>query len=46
MKDLCNDTKVPSELAKFYEEGHLGIKSQQGFYDYHDGKDHQAIKNI
>lgn len=46
MKDLCNDTKVPSELAKFYEEGYLGIKSQQGFYDYHDGKDHQAIKNI
>lgn len=45
MKDLCNDTKVPSELAKLYEEGHLGIKSQQGFYDYHDGKDHQAIKN-
>lgn len=45
MKDLCNDTKIPNELAKLYEEGHLGIKSQQGFYDYHDGKDHQAIKN-
>ena len=45
MKDLCNDTQIPSELAKLYEEGHLGIKSQQGFYDYHDGKDHEAIKH-
>ncbi len=45
MKDLCNDTKVPSELAKLYDEGHYGVKSQQGFYDYHDGKDHEAIQN-
>ena len=45
MKDLCNDTQIPSELAKHYDEGHLGIKSQQGFYDYHDGKDHEAIKH-
>ncbi len=45
MKDLCNDTQIPSELAKLYDEGHLGIKSQQGFYDYHDGKDHEAIKH-
>lgn len=45
MEDLCNDTKVPHELAELYESGHLGIKTQQGFYDYHDGKDHEAIKN-
>lgn len=45
MEDLCNDTKVPHELAELYESGHFGIKTQQGFYDYHDGKDHEAIKN-
>lgn len=45
MEDLCNDTKVPHELAELFEAGHLGIKTQQGFYDYHDGKDHEAIKN-
>lgn len=45
MEDLCNDKKVPHELAELYESGHFGIKTQQGFYDYHDGKDHEAIKN-
>ncbi len=45
MKDLCNDTQIPSELAKLYDEGHYGVKSQQGFYDYHEGKDHEAIKH-
>ena len=41
---LYNDKKVPHELAELYESGHFGIKTQQGFYDYHDGKDHEAIK--
>ena len=45
MEDLCNDKKVSHELAELYESGHFGIKTQQGFYDYHDGKDHEAIKN-
>ena len=45
MKDLCNDTQIPSELAKLYDEGHYGVKSQHGFYDYHEGKDQEAIKH-
>lgn len=44
MKDLCNDKDVPKELVKLYEAGNYGVKSQQGFYDYHNGKDHEVIE--
>ncbi len=45
MKDLCNSPEVPALLDKCYREGHYGVKTQKGFYDYHDGKDVVATEN-
>jgi 3-hydroxybutyryl-CoA dehydrogenase len=41
-----SDIKEPPEFLKSkMENGKLGVKSKEGFYDYSDGKDEEAIKN-
>lgn len=41
-----SDIKEPPEILKSkMESGKLGVKSKEGFYDYADGKDEEAIKN-
>ena len=40
---LCNDGGVPKILKDAYEEGKLGVSNCQGFYDYSNGKDVEAI---
>ena len=44
MKDLCDSHEIPSELKEHYMKHEYGVKCQQGFYDYHNGKDVEAIK--
>ncbi|MDD8048007.1 MAG: 3-hydroxyacyl-CoA dehydrogenase family protein [Thomasclavelia sp.] len=44
MQDLCDSHDVPKLLKEAYDEGHYGVKTKEGFYDYHDGKDHQIIE--
>ena len=36
LPELCSSGDVPQSLKKRYEEGHLGVKSQQGYYKYED----------
>lgn len=36
MKDLSNTRKVPSFLTEMVEDGHHGIRTNQGFYKYDD----------
>lgn len=43
-EDLA-DNKLPQEtLEKLIESDKLGVKTKEGFYDYADGKDKEAIK--
>ncbi|MFQ7409861.1 MAG: 3-hydroxyacyl-CoA dehydrogenase family protein [Coprobacillus cateniformis] len=44
MKDLCDSHEITSELKEHYMKHEYGVKCQQGFYDYHNGKDVEAIK--
>lgn len=44
MKDLCDSHEIPSQLKKLYENGNYGVKSKQGFYNYQNGKDLEAIE--
>ncbi len=40
-----SDIKEPPEVLKNkMENGKLGVKSKEGFYDYSDGKDEEAIR--
>jgi len=40
-----SDIKEPPEVLKNkMESGRLGVKSKEGFYDYSDGKDEEAIR--
>jgi len=40
-----SDCKEPTEkLNELMESGKHGVKSKEGFYDYSDGKDEEAIK--
>ena len=43
--ELSDIKEVPEFLKKKMENGKLGVKSKEGFYDYSDGKDEEAIKN-
>lgn len=40
---LCNDGGVPKILKDAYEAGKLGVSNCDGFYDYSDGKDAEAL---
>jgi 3-hydroxybutyryl-CoA dehydrogenase len=41
-----SDMKEPPEMLKtLMDTKQLGVKSKNGFYDYSDGKDEEAIKN-
>lgn len=44
MKDLCNNPEVPVLLDECYKKGHYGVKTQEGFYNYHNGKDLSATE--
>lgn len=44
MKDLCDSKEVPELLAKHFEAGEYGVKSEVGFYDYKNGKAQEATK--
>lgn len=44
MPDLEDSHRVPKSLKDHYLKGEYGVKTKQGFYDYHDGKDEQATK--
>lgn len=43
-KDLSDVKEPPSILKDLMDAKHLGVKSKQGFYDYSNGKDEDAIK--
>ena len=40
---LCNDGGVPKILKEAYEAGKLGVSNCDGFYDYSNGKDAEAL---
>lgn len=40
---LCNDGGVPRLLREAFEAGKLGVKNNEGFYDYSDGKGEEAL---
>lgn len=40
---LCNDGGVPKMLKEAYEAGKKGVSNCQGFYDYSNGKDAEAL---
>lgn len=44
MPDLCDSHEIPTLLKQLYDEGSYGVKSQKGFYDYHDDQDIMATK--
>ena len=40
---LCNDSGVPKLLKDAFEAGKFGVKNNNGFYDYSDGKGEEAL---
>ncbi len=42
--DLCDSKEGNTRLHKMVEEGHLGVKSGRGFYDYEGDKADAAIR--
>lgn len=40
---LCNDGGVPKMLKEAHEAGKKGVSNCQGFYDYSNGKDAEAL---
>jgi len=43
--ELSDIKEAPEFLKSKMENGKLGVKSKEGFYDYSNGKDEEAIKN-
>lgn len=39
MKDLCDSHEVPTLLADLYAQGKYGVKTNEGFYSYENGRD-------
>lgn len=44
MPDLCDSHDIPTLLQQHYQNGEYGVKTQVGFYDYHNGKDLTVTK--
>lgn len=44
MKDLCDSHEVPSLLADLYAQGKYGVKTNEGFYSYENGRDLTATQ--
>lgn len=44
MKDLCDSKEPPALLKQHFENQEYGVKSEKGFYDYHDGKAAEATQ--
>lgn len=39
MEDLCDSHEVPALLADLYAKGKYGVKTNEGFYNYENGRD-------
>ena len=44
MKDLCDSKEVPKLLKEHFEAGEYGVKSENGFYEYKDGRAKEATE--
>ena len=44
MKDLCDSKEPPALLKEHFENQEFGVKNENGFYDYSDGKGAEATQ--
>jgi 3-hydroxybutyryl-CoA dehydrogenase len=44
-EDLADDKKPQKSFDELIDSGKLGVKTQEGFYDYHEGRDQKAIRD-
>lgn len=43
-QDLCNASRPQKLIEDLYQEGHYGVKSGRGFYDYSGGRGEKAVE--